>query len=142
MCVLAAKRGEQEEEEAKWLEGVFIYSLPSGLLWFQGDMATLVLGPLALVWLWPPSALPKPSALNFLARLCSLFRLFIVSPSVLAAVCALLSPRRAQPYLSCFGSFSSSLLFCSLGPTARAVAQQISLHNCGTATTLARNSGP
>lgn len=90
VCVLAAKRGEQEEEEAKWLEGVFIYSLPSGLLWFQGDMATLVLGPLALVWLWPASALPKPSALNFLALFCSLFRLFIVSPSVLASACTLL----------------------------------------------------
>lgn len=86
VCVLAPKRGEQEEEEAKWLEGVFIYSLPRGLLWFQGDMATLVLGPLALVRLWPASALPKPSALNFLALFCPLFRLFIVLPSDLASV--------------------------------------------------------
>ena len=57
VCMLAAKRGEQEEEEARWLEGVFIYSLPSGPLWFQGNMTTLVLGPLALVCLWPALAL-------------------------------------------------------------------------------------
>lgn len=57
--------GEQAEEEAGWLEGVFIYLLPSGLRRFRRDMATLVLGLLALVCLWPGSArlgsaLPKP----------------------------------------------------------------------------------
>lgn len=36
VCVLAAKQGEQEEEEARWLEGVFIYSSPSGLGGFKG----------------------------------------------------------------------------------------------------------
>lgn len=71
VCMLAAKCGEQEEEEARWFKGVFIYSLPSGPLWFQGDMATLVLGPLALVSLWPAFALPKPS--TFLASCCPLF---------------------------------------------------------------------
>lgn len=44
--------------------------------WFQGDMATLVLGPLALVWLWPALALPKPSALTFSALCFCLFHLF------------------------------------------------------------------
>lgn len=44
--------------------------------WFQGDMATLVLGPLALVWLWPALALPKPSAFTFSALCSCLFLLF------------------------------------------------------------------
>lgn len=34
VCALAAKQGEQEE--ARWLEGLFIYSLPNGLGGFRG----------------------------------------------------------------------------------------------------------
>lgn len=40
---------------------------------FQGDMATLVLGPLALLCLWPALALPKPSALTSSALCSTLF---------------------------------------------------------------------
>lgn len=46
--------------------------------WFQGDMATLVLGPLALVCLWPALALPKPSALTSSALCSSLFLLLFI----------------------------------------------------------------
>lgn len=50
---------------------------------FQGDMATLVLAPLALVCLWPALALPKPSALTFCALSSCLFLLpFFFFPSV------------------------------------------------------------
>lgn len=107
--MLAAKRGEQEEEEARWLEGVFIYSLPSGPLWFQGDMATLVLGPLALVCLWPALALPKPLALNFLALCCPLFLLYCFAfGSCLGFHCTLFYT--VQHYLSFFGSLYLSAL--------------------------------
>lgn len=45
---------------------------------FQGDMATLVLGPLALVCLWPALALPKPSALTSSALCSPIFLLLFI----------------------------------------------------------------
>lgn len=69
-----------ESRKRKRLDGwrgvyLFITQRPP---WFQGDMATLVLGPSALVCLWPALALPKPSALTSSAPFSLLRLLFIL----------------------------------------------------------------